>query len=297
MQSKGQIQQLLAVAGASPKRQLGQNFLIDHNLMHLLLDSADIQSDDLVLEVGPGTGSLTEELAQRAGRVIAVEIDDALAQIVSEQVAQYSNTQIINADILKTKHLINPEVIQAIQSTRETLTGRFLLVANLPYNIAAPLMMNLVTAPPTADAMFVTVQKEVAERMTAQPPGSHYGTLSILLSATGTLETIRTLKPTVFWPRPQVDSAMVAYTRDNEKADSIKSIDTLTTIVNTFMQHRRKTIHACARFLPAPLSSLDFDPVFARCAIDPHDRPDHITPAACVALANTCRELVPNPKP
>ena len=194
MQTKHQIRDLLSSAGVKPNKRLGQHFLIDLNLMRLLVDSANIQKDDIVLEVGCGTGSMTEALAEKAGRVIAVELDSNLYEIAEKQLSNTENLQLINADILETKHTLNYAVVAALALAREQCRGRILLVANLPYDVASSLMMNLIMGPAIADAMYVTVQKEVADRMTAVPASSNYGILSIFLGATGNVKTIRTLK-------------------------------------------------------------------------------------------------------
>ena len=159
MQTKSQIQQLLATAGVSANRQFGQHFLIDLNLMRLLIDSAEIAADDIVLEVGCGTGSLTEGLVEKASRVIGVEIDRTLAEIARMQLAKAGNVEIINADALENKNTINLAVAEALATAHKGFSGRTLLVANLPYNIASPLMLNLATGPVTAAGMYVTVQK------------------------------------------------------------------------------------------------------------------------------------------
>ncbi|MCJ7729699.1 MAG: methyltransferase domain-containing protein, partial [Sedimentisphaerales bacterium] len=216
MQTKRQIQQLLASAGITAKKRLGQHFLIDLNLMRLLVDSANISSSDIVLEVGCGTGSLTEAIASLAGKIIAVEIDSNLAKIAKKRLAGTDtcgvvsarlgpdvvsdnsgvvtgsllprvvreNVIILNTDILENKNTISLTVLKSLQTAREKQPGRFLLVANLPYNVASAVMINLVTGPITGpplcgniDAMYVTVQKEVADRMTAAPGSRDYGTL------------------------------------------------------------------------------------------------------------------------
>jgi len=207
MQTKQQIQQLLASAGVSPNKRLGQNFLIDLNLMQLLIASANIGKDDVVLEVGCGTGSLTESLAEKAAKVLAVETDNTLAKIAQAQLQTKANVEIINTDILENKHTIERQVLKVVESARKKQTGRFLLIANLPYNVACPLILNLVTGNTTVDAMYVTVQKEAAQRMTATTGSRHYGTLSIFLAATGDVKTERILNPTVFWPQPQPKNA------------------------------------------------------------------------------------------
>ena len=197
MQTKQQIRELLDSAGVRPNKRFGQNFLIDLNLMRLLIDTANIQNNDVVLEVGSGTGSLTSGIAEKAGYCVSVEIDAVLANIAKGQLADKPNVGIIAADALKNKFEIEPVVIDALNRARAIHNGRLLLVANLPYIAATPLIINLVTGPIIADAMFVTIQKEVADRMTSQSGVKDYGILSILMAATGEVRHIRTLKPTV----------------------------------------------------------------------------------------------------
>ena len=293
MQTKQQIQQLLASAGVEPNKRLGQNFLIDLNLMRLLVDTANIGNDDTVLEVGCGTGSLTQALAERAGRVVAVEMDKTLAKIAAKELAESKNVKVINADILENKSTIDRNVSIAVTLARKERSGRFLLVANLPYSIASPLMMDLITSSTVADAMYVTVQKEVAERMTAGPGDQHYGTLSIHMAATGDVKTERTLKPTVFWPQPQVHSAMVSFVRKPEKVSRIKSMELLGEVINLFMQHRRKMVQACTKFGEGKLAEIkNWPEIFQKCGIDPHNRPEQLTLENFVAISNSCLEIL-----
>ena len=318
MQTKQQIQQLLAEGGRGvwPNKRLGQHFLIDLNLMRFLVDSAHITRNDVVLEVGCGTGSLTEALAEKACKVIAVESDQALAEIAGTQLAKVKNVQVINTDILETKSAISPTVTKAInvsgQRTADSVhakrctlnanRGRVLLVANLPYNVASPVILNLLTGPVTADSMYVTVQKEVARRITATPGEKHYGTSSIFLAATGDVKTIRFLKPTVFWPQPKVNSAMISFVRKKTKASRIKNMELFNRLVNLFMQHRRKMLKTCTKcrsFLVARRSShgargtshdLNWPEIFEQCSIDPARRPDQLSPEDYIAIANLCGE-------
>ncbi len=291
MQTKHQIQQLLASAGIFPNKHFGQHFLIDLNLMRVLIDSARIGCDDIVLEVGCGTGSLTEGLAEKAGFCIAVEVDDTLAKIAQEQLAPKSNVVVVNTDILESKHTINSTVVNAIEKARSKRTGRLLLVANLPYNVACPVMLNLVTGPTVVDQMYVTVQKQVAERMTAKPGSGDYGTLSIFLSATGEVKIERILKPTVFWPQPQVESAMVSFVRKEEKVRKIKSMELFSEVINLFMGHRRKMLKACTKFAGGELVKVDNWPeIFGKCSVDPTQRPEKLPPEDYITIANLCRE-------
>jgi len=289
MQTKGQIRELLASAGVSCNKRFGQNFLVDLNLMRLLIDSAGVGADDVVLEVGCGTGSLTQGLAERAGHVVAVELDVSLASIAEGQLAGKDNVEIIKADILTDKHTINPAVAERLLSTAEKFAGRVLLVANLPYSAASPVMLNLVTGETGIDGMYVTVQKEVAERMTAQAGSHHYGTLSILLAVTGDTRIIRTLKPSVFWPEPQVDSAMVCFVRSAEKVRKIRNMELFGELVGLFMQHRRKMLKGCVRFASGKLSEIaDWAEIFDKAQIDGRSRPEQISPGDYITIANLC---------
>ena len=268
--------------------------------MRLLVDSANISSNDVVLEVGCGTGSLTEAIAPLAGKIIAVEIDGNLAKIAKRQLADMENVTVLNTDILENKNTLSQTVIETLQAARRKQQGQFLLVANLPYNVASAVMINLVTSPITGpplcgniDAMYVTVQKEVADRMAATPGSGDYGTLSIFLNATGEVKIIRVLKPTVFWPQPRVDSAMVSFVRKEKKTGRIRNTELFSKTVNLFMQHRRKMLKACVKFAAGPLGKIsDWPQIFEQCSIDPTHRPEQLSPENYIAVANLCEKLL-----
>lgn len=294
MQTKRQIQELLTAAGVAPNRRLGQHFLVDLNLMRLVVDSAGIGPCDVVLEIGTGTASLTEALAEQAGQVVTVELDTVLAGIARSRLAEKANVQPLHTDALSNKGSMAPAVMEAVAAARTKLGGtpRTLLVANLPYDAASPIMINLIKGPLIVDAMCVTVQKEVAERMIASPGRRDYGTLSIFLQATGKVERLRTLPPSAFWPPPQVDSAIVRYTRDPAKVHSIEDMGLFGAVVSLFIGHRRKMLRACVKTAPPELPARDLWPgIFERCSIDPTCRPEELSPDQYVALANACRTL------
>ncbi|MCK5564619.1 MAG: ribosomal RNA small subunit methyltransferase A [Planctomycetes bacterium] len=294
MQTKQQIQALLASMGASPKKRFGQNFLIDLNLMRLLIDEAGICKDDVVLEVGTGTGSFTEGLAEAAGKVITVDVDTTLFTIASKQLADRKNVQLINADILKNKHRLARKVVEAVRQSQLELCGRVLLVANLPYQVAATVMVNLITGEGgsiTADAMCVTIQKEVADRMVAAPNSGDYGVLSIFMQATGEATVLRKLKPSVFWPAPQVESSMVKFVRDEEKVSRIHDMEFFRETVNLFMGHRRKMMQACVKFADGRLKEVQhWHDIFERAFVDPHARGENVDANAYISIANMCYE-------
>lgn len=294
MQTKRQIQELLTAAGVAPNRRLGQHFLVDLNLMRLVVDSAGIGPCDVVLEIGTGTASLTEALAEQAGQIVTVELDTVLAGIARSRLAEKANVQPLHTDALSNKGSMAPAVMEAVAAARTKLGGtpRTLLVANLPYDVASPIMINLIKGPLIVDAMCVTVQKEVAERMIASPGRRDYGTLSIFLQATGKVERLRTLPPSAFWPPPQVDSAIVRYTRDPAKVHSIEDMGLFGAVVSLFIGHRRKMLRACVKTAPPELPARDlWSGIFERCSIDPTCRPEELSPDQYVALANACRTL------
>ncbi|MCS7033753.1 MAG: 16S rRNA (adenine(1518)-N(6)/adenine(1519)-N(6))-dimethyltransferase RsmA, partial [Phycisphaerae bacterium] len=222
-QSKQQILAALAAAGTRPKHRFGQNFMIDSNLVRLVAEAGRVGPEDVVLEVGPGTGTLTEELLSRGARVIAVEIDRDLAEALRRLFASEKRFELIEADVLSGKHQINPRVLDAIggADSRHASVGSYIqnqptpkLVANLPYNIASPLVIELLIA--GLELLAFTVQKEVAERLKAAPGDEAYGALSVMAQLLGKVEVLRTLPPQAFWPAPKVESALVRITRFSE---------------------------------------------------------------------------------
>ena len=292
MQTKTDIQRLLAGAGVEPNKRLGQHFLIDLNLMELLLSNTAITENDIVLEVGTGTGSLTGELVERAGKVIAVECDEVLAEITKQHLRNAKNFEIVIADVLENKNTINHEVIAKLQAAQQEFFGRILLISNLPYNVASSVMMNLLDGPVVADEMIVTVQKEVAHRMAAEADSDDYGVLSIFLAAMGQCRVLRKLSPKVFWPPPQVDSAMVRFDRDPKKVAGIHNIEMFKEVVNLFMGHRRKMMRACVKYAEGKLANVhNWEDIFTRAFIEPHHRPEELSAVDYVSIANLCNEM------
>lgn len=293
MQTKRQIQQLLSSASIRPNKRLGQHFLIDLNLMRLLIKTANIEKKDIVLEVGCGTGSLTETIAEKAGWCIAVECDTKLAEITKNQLKDKGNTEIINSDVLKSQNTISQAVLKALGQASEKYPGRILLVANLPYSVASPVMLNLIKGPTIADGMYVTVQKEVADRMTASPGSSNYGILSIYLQAAGEVKTIRVVRPTAFWPAPQVSSSMVSFLRQKEKVSRIYNMSLFSETVKLFMGHRRKMLKACTKSACGELARITSWPkIFDQCSIDSTRRPEQLWPLDYITLANQCYRVL-----
>lgn len=211
-QTLSTIKSLLAAQGLHPRKRFGQNFLHDHNKLRVILDAAELRPGDTVLEVGPGTGVLTEPMLERGVRVVAVEIDRDMCQILRDRLGGDTDRfTLINADVLENKHTINPAVVRALN--RDSSATSFELIANLPYNIASPLLATLAMDHPAMTSAVVMLQSEVADRLTAAPGGKEYGPLGVLLQAMCEQKLITTLSPHCFWPSPAVDSAVVKLTR------------------------------------------------------------------------------------
>lgn len=242
IQTPSEIQALLADAGHRPNRRHGQNFLIDGNLMRRLIESADITTNDVVLEVGPGTGALTEHLVTLAKHVVSVEIDPPLHDIVANRLADANNLTLLNSDILANKHTIDPNVRSALQAEPTAPTGRRTLVANLPYNIATPLLINLLLDELDFSRFCFTVQKEVGDRFIAKPATRDFGPVSIVLQATCDIQLIAHLPPHVFWPAPKIDSVMIRVDVVRNPFDTRERLHAFTTFVRQCFVHRRKTL-------------------------------------------------------
>lgn len=216
LQTLQTIRELLESRGLSPRKSLGQNFLIDHNLIRKLVDAAGLKPGDLVLEVGPGTGALTDELLVRGCQVIACEMDQGLAALLRERLADprkelgapaSARFTLVEGDCLESKKQLSHAVIAA-------LAGQpFKLVANLPYGAATPLMMTLLIDHPACGSMHVTIQREVADRLAAAHGTKEYGPISIVAQALCEVKRVASLPPECFWPRPDVTSAMISLFR------------------------------------------------------------------------------------
>jgi len=205
VQTLAEIRSLLDAYGLSPKKSLGQNFLIDQNLIRRLVDASGVSAGDLVLEIGPGTGTMTEELLARDCRVIACELDDGLGQLLRDRFADVASDgfRLIQGDCLAGKQRLNPDIEGAIHDRR------FRLVANLPYGAASPLMVML-ARDQRCLGQYVTIQREVAERVRANVGTREYSEMSVLIQACAVPKRLATLPSDCFWPRPKVTSEMLA---------------------------------------------------------------------------------------
>lgn len=232
-------------AGLAPVTKYGQNFLIDLNLQDLILSSANVDEKDIVLEVGTGTGAITAELAQKAKHVVTVEIDPYLYQMAREEMKEHSNVTMLKQDALHNKNRLHPNVMAAVKKAYNSEPNlRFKLVANLPYNVATPIISNLLTTEIVPDLMSVTIQKELAQKIVAKPTTSQYNALSIWMQALCNCEIIRFMPPSVFWPAPKVDSAILRIQPDPKKRAQIPNLRYFHQLVRALFFHRRKFLRA-----------------------------------------------------
>ena len=210
-------------------KKYGQNFLSDKNLLRAIVDDARVSSSDVVLEIGPGAGALTEPLLDKAGKVVSVEIDDRLLPELTERFKDRDNFTLVHSDIMKLK-----------DSEIESLVGRdFKVVANIPYYISTQLIMRFLESDLKAKSVTVMVQKEVAERLTANPGDKEYGVISVAVALWGRAKITRHVGRQMFFPVPDVDSAVVTVETDENKTCEIAGVMKL---VRTAFSMRRKTL-------------------------------------------------------
>jgi 16S rRNA (adenine1518-N6/adenine1519-N6)-dimethyltransferase len=244
------IAEELARRGIRPNRRLGQNFMIDRQMLDFLVRTAAVSDQDIVLEVGAGAGFLTERLCAAAARVISVEIDEGLFGLASERLADFTNLTLIHADALAGERKWSAPVARGIDKALAELPGRPLkLVANLPYSIATAVIQVVLESDGRFEGAWFTCQKEVADRLTAKPGGDDYGFVSVLVTLLADIRVVRKLPPSVFWPRPKVDSAIVEVMGREAKRFAIADMDALRRGLSFLFTRRRKQLKASLKGL------------------------------------------------
>lgn len=236
----------LAAAGLRPVSRFGQNFLIDLNLIDLIARSAELTKNDVVLEIGTGVGSLTTRLSDQAGAVLSVEIDANLHQLASEELDGRTNVRLIHGDALRNKNSLRPELMEHVRTAMEQLgdQSRFLLVANLPYNIATPIISNLLHETPSPAVMVATIQKELGDRIVAKHGNKDYGALSVWVQSLCQAQIVRILPPGVFWPRPKVQSTIIRLDAVPEWREKFVDLNHFHQTVRSLFFHRRKFLRS-----------------------------------------------------
>ena len=225
--------EILKKYGFLTKHRLGQNFLIDDDVLMQIAEDADINGDDHVLEIGPGIGSLTKLLCKRAAHVTAVEIDEKLAAILEEELKEYPNFILLRQDILKTD-------LREISTMYPDCT--FKVAANLPYYITTPIIMRLLEASLPIQSITIMVQKEVADRMKAQAGSKDYGSLSLAVQYYASVEVMQIVPPEAFLPAPKVSSAVVRLLRHETPPVEVRDEKLMFRIIRAGFEQRRKTL-------------------------------------------------------
>ena len=216
------------------QKKFGQNFLIDTHVLDKIIQSANITKDDMVLEIGPGIGTMTQYLAQAAGKVIAVEIDKNLIPILEDTLSGYDNVRVINEDVLK---------LDLKKLADEENNGKPVkVVANLPYYITTPIIMGLFESHVPIDSITVMVQKEVADRMQVGPGTKDYGALSLAVQFYAKPQIVANVPPNCFMPRPNVGSAVIRLTRHEEVPVQVDDEKLMFHIIRASFNQRRKTL-------------------------------------------------------
>jgi 16S rRNA (adenine1518-N6/adenine1519-N6)-dimethyltransferase len=280
------LKRRFAEVGLSLVKRHGQNFLIDLNLLQLLVDTADLQPHDVVLEVGTGTGSLTAQVAPRVMAVVTVEIDAHLHQLASEELIGFDNVVLLKQDALRNKNNLDERVLEAVRERLVEPPGRrFKLVANLPYSVATPVISNLLLTDVTPATMTVTIQKELADRITASPGTKDYGALSVWVQSQCDAEVVRTLPPAAFWPRPLVTSAIVHIRYRPEKRARIADLRSFHSFVRSMFFHRRKFLRSVViSAYKQRLDKTDIDAILQRLQLADDVRAEQLSVEAMLGL-------------
>lgn len=275
---------ILSAWGLSARRRLGQNFLISPELLDRIVELSEVGPGDVALEIGTGLGRLTARLSARAAFVVSVEIDDRLCEVARDRLAGVENVDLINADFLAGKHVIAPAVAHAVARAAE---GRPLkVVANLPYKISSPAIINLLEWAPQPAALCVMLQAEVVERLRARPGTRQYGPLTVFAAYWADVEKLLKAPPSAFWPQPRVSSALVRLTA-RPPAPAAHSYELFGRVVMGLLQNRRKSL---GRALDMNWGRRRAEAVIAELGLDGSRRPDSLTPGEFIAIANALHD-------
>lgn len=270
------IRALATEIDVSPTKKWGQNFVIDPNTVRRIVDTAQVTANDVVLEVGPGLGSLTLAILEKATKVVVIEIDSRLADKLPQTIAQFAPSRVVDVSIVQADALTVTEL--PISPTK--------LVANLPYNVSVPVVLHLLETFPSINEVLVMVQAEVADRLAATPGSKIYGVPSVKASWYGVTSRAGAIGRNVFWPAPNVDSGLVRIVRGTPPGDEQLRKEVFAIVDSAFGQ-RRKTLRSS---LAAALgSSARIDDVLQRAQIDSGLRGEQLDLADFVAIAKAAK--------
>lgn len=260
-------------------KSLGQNFLVDDSVLEDIVEGAEVGQEDLVIEIGPGVGTLTAQLLKKAKRVVAIELDSDLIPILQAEIGENQNFQLIHKDALKVDF---NEIIGDEKSVK--------LVANLPYYVTTPIIAKLLNEGYNFKSLTIMIQKEVAERINAEPNCKDYGALSILVQYHCTTEIVRTVAPTCFMPRPKVDSTVIRLEKLEKPAVDVKSKKLFFEIVRSAFNMRRKTLWNGVKSIG--LNKELMEKAFADANIDPKRRGETLSLQEFANLSDSIYEYL-----
>lgn len=250
------------------RKSFGQNFLIDANAVKKIVDAADIKDDDVVLEIGPGIGTLTQHLAYNAGKVIAVEIDERLIPVLEETLADYDNVELINEDVLK----LNLDELLA----KNRGTGRVKVIANLPYYVTTPIVMALLERSECIESITIMVQKEVAQRMNAAAGTKDYGALTLAVQYFSDTQKVTDVSPNCFMPRPDVTSTVIQLNVKKER-QQMNDEKLMFRVIRAAFGQRRKTLINSLKNSDIAISKEQWESILADAGIDSGVRGEKLT--------------------
>ncbi len=279
----GSPRAVLDAANLAPLKRFGQNFLADANMREFLLDAAGITADTLVLEIGAGPGLFTSEIARRAGHVVAVEIDRRLVPIAREELSVHPNVTLVEGDALAPdRETLAPAVRAALEERLSAGFRTVRVLSNLPYSGAATIIVALLESGLPIDRMVVTVQKEVAERIAAKPGDRKNGALTLLVQSLADVRILRKVPPAVFWPRPKVESAVLAIQAAAPPAVAADDRKAFRESLRVLFRQPRKTIANGIRQARLPAAAIE---ELSRLGIDPGRRPHTLSVREAAALS------------
>lgn len=261
-------------------KSLGQNFLIDDGVIRDIVEGADIKEDDVVIEVGPGSGALTRELLSTAKEVIAIELDSKLIPILKEELKEFNNLTLINEDVLKIEFA---EIIKGKRNLK--------LVANLPYYATTPIIAKILKQGIDFKSLTVMIQKEVGERMSAKPRDKEYGSLSLLVQYYCDINIIRKVSPSSFMPRPKVDSVIIKLDKLQKPRVNVKNEELFFKIIRTAFNMRRKTMWNVIKSL-SDSDKEKLEGAFEISNIDPKRRGETLSVQEFALLSDNLNELI-----
>ena len=280
-----QIRDFFALNHTRPKKQLGQNFLVNPEILKIILEAGELSDADTVIEIGAGLGCLTNVVARHAKHVIAIEVDALLYNVLVSQFSTNPRVQLLHTDVLKL------ELNSLLSDSTETVPTTFKVIANLPYSITTPILRKLLAHHKQIHSCVLMMQKEVAERIVAGPGGKDYGALTIGVDYYAEATLIATLSPENFYPAPKVDSALLKLTMREKPQVSVEDEDLFFRVVRTAFRTRRKMLkNALARggFAPGEVLATAFEEL----GIAPQRRAETLDITEFAALANFLSQSV-----